>query len=81
MVVDCLIKKKHYIPCAMDKNNSIIEAIGKLFLQNIWKLHSFPLSLTLNRGPQFISGVWKNLFKIFGIFANLSTLFHLEIDG
>ncbi len=51
-----------------------------LLLNNIWKLHSLPLSLTFNQGLQFISEVWKNLCKTFDIKANLSTLFHPVID-
>ena len=57
MVVDCLTKKKHYIPCTMDENGTTTEAIAHLLLQNVWKLHGLLSSLTSDRGPQFISGV------------------------
>ena len=81
MVVDCLTKEKHYIPCTTNENGITTEATAQLLLQNVWKLHGLPLSLTSDRGPQFISGVWKNLCKILGISANLSTSFHPETDG
>ena len=81
MVVDCLTKERHYIPCTTDENGTTTEATAQLLLQNIWKLHGLPSSLTLDRGPQFISGVWKNLCKILGISANLSISFHPETDG
>ena len=80
MVVDRLTKERHYIPCTTDENGTTTEATAQLLLQNVWKLHGLPLSLTSDRGPQFISGVWKNLCKILGISANLSTSFHPETD-
>ena len=81
MVVDCLIKEKHYIPYTTNENGIITEVTTQLLLQNIWKLYSLPLLLTSDRGSQFISGVWKNLCKIFGISANLTTSFHPKTDG
>ena len=81
MVVDRLTKERHYIPCTIDENGTTTEATAQLLLQNVWKLHGLPLLLTSDRGPQFISGVWKNLCKILGISASLSTSFHPEING
>ena len=81
MVVDRLTKERHYIPCTMDENGTTTKATAQLLLQNVWKLHGLPSSLTSDRGPQFISGVWKNLCKILGISANLSTSFHPKTDG
>ena len=81
MVIDRLIKERHYIPCTTDENGTTAKATAYLLLNNVWKLHGLPLSLTSDRGPQFIFGVWKNLYKILGIKVNLSTAFHLETDG
>ena len=81
MIVDCLTKERHYIPCTIDENSTTIKATAQLLLQNVWKLHDLLSSLTLDRGLQFISGVWKNLYKILGISANLSTFFYLKTDG
>ena len=81
MVIDRLTKKRHYILCTIDKNGTTAEATAYLFLNNVWKLHDLSLSLTSDRGLQFISEVWKNLCKIFGIKVNLSTALHSEIDG
>ena len=57
IVVDRLTKERHYIPCTINKNGSTTEATAQLLFQNVWKLHSLLLSLTSDRGPQFISGV------------------------
>ncbi len=51
MVVDCLTKEKYYISYTIDKNGTTTEATTQLLLQNIWKLYSLSLSLTLDRGP------------------------------
>ena len=76
-----MTKERHYIPCTTDENGTTAEATAYLLLNNVWKLHGLPSSLTSDRGPQFISGVWKNLCKILGIKVNLSTAFHPETDG
>ena len=81
MVVDRLTKKKYYIPCTINKNGITTKATAQLLLQNVWKLYGLPLSLTSDRGPQFLLGVYKNLCKILGISASLFTSFHQETDG
>ena len=57
ILIDCLTKKRHYILCITDENGITTKATAQLLLQNIWKPHSLPLSLTSDRGLQFISGV------------------------
>ena len=81
MVIDRLTKERHYILCTTDENGTTAEATTYLLLNNVWKLHGLPLSLTLDRGLKFFSRIWKNLCKIFGIKVNLSTAFHPETDG
>ena len=80
MVVDCLTKEKRYIPCTKDENGITTKVTAQLLLQNIWKLYGLLLLFTSDKGPQFISGVWKNLCKILDISTSLSTLFYLETD-
>ncbi len=81
MVVDRLTKERHYILCTTQESDATINAIANLLLNNVWKFHGLLLSLTADRGPQFISGVWKTLCKILGIEVNLSTFFHPDTDG
>ena len=81
MVIDRLTKKRYYISCTTDKNGTTAEATAYLLLNNVWKLHDLPLSLTSDRGPQFISEIWKNLCKILGIKVNLFTAFYPETNG
>lgn len=80
MMVDRLIKKKHYISFTTNENGIIMEGTTQLLLQNILKLHVFLLSFTIYRSSLVISGVWKNLNGIFDISANIFTYFDSEID-
>ena len=47
-----------------DKNGANIKATSQFLLQNILKVYGFPLSLTLDKDPQFILGVWKKFCKV-----------------
>lgn len=75
-----LNKKKYYILYTINKNGTTTETTTQLLFWNVSKLHDFLLSLTLNNGSLFILEVWKNLYKIFVISANLFIQFYLEID-
>lgn len=57
MIVNCLLKEKHYIPYTMDNNSIITEATAKLLLNYIGKLHGFLLSFILDKALKFISRV------------------------
>lgn len=67
VVIDPLIKKRHYISYTPNKNDNTVKAIAYLLFKHVWKLHSFSLFLTLDWALQFISGVWKYFCKIFDI--------------
>lgn len=45
MVVNQLIKKRHYIPCTTNENSTTVEDTTYLLLNNIWKLYGLLLSL------------------------------------
>ena len=81
MVIDRLSKERHYIPCDTENDGTSAEATAKMLIQHVWKLHGLPLTIVSDRGPQFISIVWKTLCKILGIVSKLSTAFHPETDG
>ena len=81
MVVDCLAKERVYIPCSDKDEETNAEATAKMLLHNVWRRHGLPSSVVSDRGPQFVSAVWKALCKILQINAKLSTAFHPETDG
>lgn len=55
MVIDYLSKKRHYIPCTEENKEMLTEATAKLFMQYIWSKEGFLISLTSDRGPQFVA--------------------------
>ena len=81
MVVDRMSKERHYIPCTCSDEETIAEATAKLLIDNVWRHHGLPNSMLFDRGPQFVSAVWKAWCKILGITAKLSTAYHPETDG
>ena len=81
MVVNCLAKEQVYIPCSDKNEGTNAEATAKMLLHNVWRRHGLPSSVVSNRGPQFVSAVWKALCKILRINVKLSTAFHPETNG
>ena len=58
----------------------LAEGLARLFRDNVWKLHDLPKSIILDRGPQFMAGLMKELNRILGIESKMSTAFHPQID-
>ena len=81
MVVDRLLKERHYIPCTEENNGTNAEATAAMFLRYVWCYHGLPISLTSDQGPQFALKMWDSLCKLLGIKAKLSTAWHPETDG
>ncbi|CAL0319699.1 unnamed protein product [Lupinus luteus] len=78
VVVDRLSKAAHFIPLAHPYSASIV---AQAFLDNIFKLHGFPDSITSDRDPVFISKFWKDLMAYQGVQLQLSTSYHPQTDG
>ena len=73
VVVDWLTKMVHFIP-TMEKTS--VEGLARLFRDNVWKLHGLPESIILDRGPQFVAGLMRELNRMLGIESKLSMAFH-----
>ncbi|KAH0644818.1 hypothetical protein KY284_032702 [Solanum tuberosum] len=58
-----------------------VEDYAKLYINEIVRLHGFPLSIISDRGPQFTSHFWKSFQKGLGTQVNLSRTFHPQTDG
>ena len=80
IIVDKLSKKRHYIFCNTDNDDTTVEIIVKMLIHNVWKLHELSLFIISNKEFQFVLIVWKILCKILNIALKLSTAFHFKID-
>jgi len=58
-----------------------VEGLAKLFRDNVWKLHGLPESIILDKGPQFMAGIMRELNRMLGIESKLSTVFHSQTNG
>ena len=78
VVVDWLTKMAHFIPTT---EKTLAEGLARLFRDNMWKLHRLPESIILDRGPQFVAGLMRELNRILGIESKLLMVFHPQTDG
>lgn len=69
---------RHFIPCS---TTATARDLTRLFKDYVWKIHGLPNSILSDRGPQFISEFWRELYKLLDIEVKLSTAYHPETDG
>jgi len=73
-----LTKIIHFIPTT---EKTLAEGLARLFRDNVWKLHGLSESIISDRGPQFTTGLMRELNKMLGIKSKLLTAFHPQTDG
>jgi len=73
VVVDQLTKMVHFIPTT---EKTLAEGLARLFRDNVWKLHRLLESIILDKGPQFVAGLMKELNGMLGIESKLLMAFH-----
>ena len=78
VVVNRLTKIVHFIPTT---EKTLAEGLARLFRDNVWKLHGLPESIILDRGPQFMAGLMRELNQMLGIESKISTAFHPQTDS
>ena len=77
IIINCLTKKKHYIPyLSINKRISALEIIW-LFIHKIYKLYKLPNIAILNYNKQFISYFWRILCQLFNIKIHLFIAYYL----
>jgi len=77
-VVDSVSKQVYFIPTHMTVT---AEGAAKLFLHQVWKLHSLPKCVISDRRPQFVARFTKELYRLLGIKLVSSTAWHPQTDG
>lgn len=78
VVVCRLCKERHYIPCHTKMKATDFVT---LFIREIWRLHGLPDSIVSDRGPIFVSELWRAVCHRLGVRLSLSTAYHPETDG
>ena len=78
VVVDRLTKIVYFI---LTIEKTLAEGLARLFKDNVWKLYGLPESIISDRGPQFATGLIKELNKMLRIKSKLSMAFHPQTDG
>ena len=78
VVCDRLFKMMHFV---ITTEGTLVEGLVRLFRDNVWKLYRLPESVVLDRGPQFVTELTKELNRMLGIEMKLLTTFHPQIDG
>jgi len=78
VVVDQLTKMVHFI---LTTEKTSAEGLARLFRDNVWKLHGLPESIILDRGPQFVAGLMRELNQILGTESKMSIVFYPQTDG
>ena len=81
MVIDCLLKKRHYIPCLKKNEGTSAEATAELFMQHVWSREDLLISITSDKRPQFVIKMWNSFCKLLGIKAKLFTTWHPETNN
>lgn len=57
------------------------EAVAKRLFERHYPVHGIPTAITSDRGPQFVSDMWKHFCRLLRIEQRLSTAYHPQTDG
>jgi len=76
-VIDLVLKRAHFIPT---HTTVTAEGAARLFLHQVWKLHSLPKHVVLDCRPQFVTRFTKELYQLLGIKLVSSTAWHPQTN-
>ncbi|XP_051937775.1 uncharacterized protein LOC127611329, partial [Hippocampus zosterae] len=77
-IVDRFSKAAHFVP--LSRLPSALET-ADLLIQHVFRLHGIPLDIVSDRGPQFVSRVWKRFCRSLGATASLTSGYHPQSNG
>ena len=78
VIMDRLGKRSISIPC---KDTCDSKELAWLFVDRWVRWAGSPDTIVSDRGPQFVSSLWKEFQRIVGVKVSLSTADHPETDG
>ena len=77
-IVDKATRMVHLVPC---RKNITAVATAQLLWQNVVKLHGVPRAIYSDRGPQFTTNSWQELWRLTGTKLNYSSAYHPQTQG
>ena len=77
-IVDRFSKSVHFV--ALSKLPTALMT-AELLVDHVVRLHGIPSDIVSDRGPQFVSRVWKAFCKAMGATASLSSGYHPQTNG
>ena len=78
VVIEKLSKAPHFIRI---KSTYKAVNIADIFLKDIFRLHGIPKEIISDRDINFIGNFWRSLFAGLKMQLNISTTYHLQMDG
>ncbi len=78
VVVDRFSKSYRLIPL---KRLPIAMETAELMFNHVFRYFGIPEDIVSDRGPQFISRVWKSFFKLLGVTVSLLSGYHPQTNG
>ncbi len=78
VVVDRFSKSCRLIP--LKRLPTALET-AELMFNHVFRYFGIPEDIVSDRGPQFISRVWKSFFKLLGVTVSLSSGYHPQSNG
>ena len=80
IIIDRLIKKRHYVFCVIDDDDLVVQACIKILIHYVFHTHELFFFIISNRNDQFVNRVWKTFCKRLNIKCKLFIAFQSEID-
>uniref|UniRef100_A0A1A8HXK5 Gypsy retrotransposon integrase-like protein 1 n=1 Tax=Nothobranchius kuhntae TaxID=321403 RepID=A0A1A8HXK5_NOTKU len=77
-IVDRFSKACHLVPLKSLPSSAIT---AQLLIKHVFRLHGIPEEILSDRGPQFISRVWKEFSNALGALVALTSGFHPQTNG
>ena len=77
-IVDRFSKAVHFVPLPKLPTAS---GTADLLVNHVVRLHGIPTDIVSDRGPQFISQVWKAFCRALGASVSLSSGYHPQTNG
>ena len=80
IIIDRLIKKRHYVFCVIDDDDLTIEICVKILLHYVFCIHNLLFFIISNWNNQIVNRVWKFFCKRLKIKCKLFIVFHFKIN-